>query len=56
MEIEAIRKVCQIGAKRKVKPTKIDVFLESKTGELYLFDIKTAKPNAGVSKNSKELC
>jgi type II restriction enzyme len=53
MEIEAIRKVCQTGAKRKVKPTKIDVFLESKTGELYLFDIKTAKPNAGGFKEFK---
>ena len=53
MEIEAIRKVCQIGAKRKVKPTKVDVFLESKTGQLYLFDIKTAKPNAGGFKEFK---
>jgi len=53
MEIEAIRKVCQTGAKRKVKPTKVDVYLESKTGELYLFDIKTAKPNAGGFKEFK---
>jgi len=53
MEIEAIRKVCQTGAKRKVKPTKIDVLLESITGELYLFDIKTAKPNAGGFKEFK---
>lgn len=52
-EIEAIRKVCQKGAMRKVKPTKVDVFLESKTGELYLFDIKTAKPNAGGFKEFK---
>lgn len=53
MEIEAIRKVCQTGEKRKVKPTKVDVYLESKTGELYLFDIKTAKPNAGGFKEFK---
>ena len=46
-EIKAIRKVCQKGTMRKVKPTEVDVFLESKTGELYLFDLKTAKPNAG---------
>jgi type II restriction enzyme len=52
-EIEAIRKVCQKGTMRKVKPTKIDVFLESKTDELYLFDIKTAKPNAGGFKEFK---
>lgn len=53
MEIEAIRKVCQTGEKRKVKLTKVDVLLESKTGQLYLFDIKTAKPNAGGFKEFK---
>ena len=52
-EIEAIRRVCHTGTMRKVKPTKIDVFLESKTGDLYLFDIKTAKPNAGGFKEFK---
>lgn len=52
-EIEAIRKVCQKGAMRKVKPTKVDIFLENKTGELYLFDLKTAKPNAGGFKEFK---
>ena len=38
---------------RKVKPTKIDVLLESKKGELYLIDIKTAKPNVGGFKEFK---
>ncbi|TRZ54070.1 TdeIII family type II restriction endonuclease [archaeon] len=52
-EIEAIRKVCQKGAMRKVKLTKVDIFLENKTGELYLFDLKTAKPNAGGFKEFK---
>lgn len=52
-EIEAIRRVCQEGAMRKVKPTQVDVFLESRIGELYLFDIKTAKPNAGGFKEFK---
>jgi len=46
-EIRAIRKVCQKGAMRKVKPTGVDLLLEAKDGELYLFDLKTAKPNAG---------
>ncbi|NHZ84344.1 MAG: TdeIII family type II restriction endonuclease [Planctomycetia bacterium] len=46
-EIEIIRKVCQDGEIRTVKPTKVDVYLESKDGEIYLFDIKTAKPNKG---------
>jgi len=52
-EISAIRKVCQEGRMRKVKPTKIDVLLESKKGELYLIDIKTAKPNTGEFKGFK---
>ena len=37
----------------KVKPTKIDVFARAKNGELFLFDIKTAKPNAGGFKEFK---
>lgn len=37
----------------KVKPTKVDVFVQSKSGEIYLFDIKTAKPNAGGFKEFK---
>lgn len=52
-EIEAIRKVCQKGKMEKVKPTKVDVWMESKSGELFLFDIKTAKPNAGGFKEFK---
>jgi len=52
-EISAIRKVCQEGKMRKVKLTKIDVLLESKTDELYLIDIKTAKPNVGGFKEFK---
>lgn len=52
-EISAIRKVCQEDRMRKVKPTKIDVLLESKKGELYLIDIKTAKPNVGGFKEFK---
>jgi hypothetical protein len=52
-EIEAIRKVCQKGKMKKVKPTRVDVRIESNSGELYLFDIKTAKPNAGGFKEFK---
>jgi type II restriction enzyme len=52
-EIEAIRKVCQKGEMKKVKPTLVDVWLENKSGELFLFDIKTAKPNAGGFKEFK---
>ena len=46
-EIERIRKVCQTGDMIKVKPTKVDLMFESKDGAYFLFDIKTAKPNAG---------
>jgi len=52
-EIEAIRKVCRMGKMRQVKLTKVDVFIEDKFGELFLFDIKTAKPNVGGFKEFK---
>ena len=46
-EIAAIRRGCQAGSMRKVKPTQVDLLLETHSEQLYLFDIKTAKPNAG---------
>ena len=52
-EIERIRKVCQAGKMITVKPTKVDLMFESKDGAYYLFDIKTAKPNAGGFKEFK---
>lgn len=52
-EIKLIRKVCQKGKMQKVKLTKVDIKLTSKNGTLYLFDIKTAKPNAGGFKEFK---
>ncbi|HAV10376.1 MAG TPA: hypothetical protein DCX22_02005 [Dehalococcoidia bacterium] len=52
-EIKVIRRVCQSGQMRKVKPTKVDLFLETSSNEQYLFDIKTAKPNAGGFKEFK---
>lgn len=52
-EIEEIRLVCQKGVMRKVKPTKVDLKLTSHSGEIFLFDIKTAKPNAGGFKEFK---
>ncbi|MFP4664010.1 MAG: TdeIII family type II restriction endonuclease [Bacteroidales bacterium] len=52
-EIEIIRKVCQSGKMRTVKPTKIDVYLESFDNEIFIFDIKTAKPNKGGFKEFK---
>lgn len=52
-EIERIRKVCQSGEMIDVKPTKIDLMFVSKSDEYYLFDLKTAKPNAGGFKEFK---
>ena len=52
-EIEIIRKVCRAGEIRTVKPTRVDVYLESYNNEIYLFDIKTAKPNKGGFKEFK---
>lgn len=46
-EIEAIRKVAQTGTMKTVKPTKVDIWLQGYDNELYLFDLKTAKPNKG---------
>jgi len=52
-EIIAIRKVCQSGVMKTVKPTKVDIKLIAKDDTIYLFDIKTAKPNAGGFKEFK---
>lgn len=52
-EIEAIRAVCQKGEMRTIKPTKVDILIEGFDNELFLFDIKTAKPNKGGFKEFK---
>lgn len=52
-EIAEIRAVCQSGTMRKVKPTKVDLKLLTSSGEVYLIDIKTAKPNAGAFQEFK---
>ena len=38
---------------RKVKPTKVDVWLHGYDEQIYLIDIKTAKPNKGGFKEFK---
>lgn len=52
-EINAIRDVCQSGDMKTVKPTKIDIKLVGHDSTIYMFDIKTAKPNAGGFKEFK---
>ncbi len=52
-EIEAIREVCQKGKMNTVKPTEVDVLVISPDDSIFLFDIKTAKPNRGDFKEFK---
>jgi len=52
-EVRAIRAVCQKGEMKTVKPTKVDLKLIGHDNTIYLFDIKTAKPNAGGFKEFK---
>lgn len=44
-EIELIRSVCQKGKTNRLKTTSVDLFLISYSGEIFLFDLKTVKPN-----------
>ncbi len=52
-EIKEIRKVCRKGEIKIIKPTRVDVKLTSEENEVFLIDIKTAKPNAGGFKEFK---
>ena len=45
-EIKRLKDKLFIGEKRKVKLTRVDLYCE-RENEIYLFDIKTAKPNRG---------
>jgi len=42
------------GATNKLKPAKVDLFVETESGEQYLFDLKTAKPNKGDFQKYKQ--
>lgn len=46
-ETESIRAVCQSGTQTTVNLTKVDIWLESFDGEIFMIDMKTAKPNIG---------
>jgi len=46
-ETERIRIVAQSGEENKLKSVKVDLFLVSKKGEVFMFDLKTVKPNKG---------
>jgi type II restriction enzyme len=52
-EIEEIRKSVKKTKISAFKTVKVDLFLESKDGEIFLFDLKTAKPNISNFKDFK---
>jgi len=52
-EIERIRKVCNKGRMNKLKTVKVDLFVREVDGTVYLFDLKTAKPNISNFKDFK---
>ena len=52
-EIEQLRKSVGKGKINELRTVKADLFLESKNGEIFLFDLKTAKPNISNFKDFK---
>jgi len=52
-EIKRIRKVCKKGEINKMKTVKVDLFLKSHNNKVFLFDLKTAKPNISNFKDFK---
>jgi len=52
-EIQRIREVCQKGKMNTLQTVKVDLFLENQEGSLFLFDLKTAKPNISNFKDFK---
>ena len=52
-EIQRIRDVCQKGGMNSSNPVKADLLVENREGSLYLFDLKTAKPNISNFKDFK---
>lgn len=52
-ELELLKKSLS-GAINKLKPAKVDLFVETHSGEQYLFDLKTAKPNKGDFQKYKQ--
>lgn len=44
-ETEKIRKLAQIGKENNLKSVNIDLFIIAKNNEVFMFDLKTVKPN-----------
>jgi type II restriction enzyme len=52
-ELKAIKKACQSKNINKLRTVKVDLFVESRDGNKYLFDLKTVKPNISNFKDFK---
>lgn len=52
-ELDKLRLVCRSGQMHKVNLTKVDIWLESFDGEIFMIDIKTVKPNIGSFQTHK---
>jgi hypothetical protein len=52
-ELQKIKESASKGNINSLKTVKVDLFLEGKDGKIYLFDIKTAKPNISNFKDFK---
>lgn len=52
-ELSLLRKSLS-GSKNHLKPAKVDLFVETKDGEKFFFDLKTAKPNKGDFQKFKQ--
>ncbi len=52
-EIELIRAAASKGKINKMKTVKVDLYLETFNGEMFFFDLKTAKPNISNFKDFK---
>jgi type II restriction enzyme len=52
-EIELIRAAASKGNINKMKTVKVDLYLETHDGEMFFFDLKTAKPNISNFKDFK---
>ena len=45
--------MCQTGKMNRLRPVKVDLFLETHESSVFLFDLKTAKPNISNFKDFK---
>lgn len=53
VELEILRKSANVGTIKKLKTVKADLYLETTQGEIFLFDLKTVKPNISNFKDFK---